>query len=75
MQREKLFNCLVSFQFLHKHTKNKSIVNLFQKELLGYFPEDIKKWRSHNVLIWETSNWLLYNIYVDSWTYVPMLIL
>ena len=27
--------------------KNKSIVNLYQKELLGYFSEDIKMWPSH----------------------------
>ena len=52
MQQEKLFKCLVSFQFLLKHTKNKSIVNLYQKELLGYFSEDIKMWPSHNVLNW-----------------------
>ena len=51
MQREKIL-LLVSFQFLHKHTKNKSIVNLYQKELLGYFSEDIKMWPSHNVLNW-----------------------
>ena len=66
MQRENLFKYLVSLLFLHKHTKNKSIVNLYQKELLGYFFEDIKVWPSHNVFNWETSNWLLYNIYVDS---------
>ena len=41
VQREKLFKCLVSFMFLHKHTKNKSIANLYQKELLGYFSEGI----------------------------------
>ena len=46
--------------------KNKSIVNLYQKELLGYFSEDIKKWPFHNLLNWQTSNWLLYNIYVDN---------
>ena len=28
--------------------KNKSIVNLYQKELLGNFSEDIKMWPSHN---------------------------
>ena len=47
MQLEKLFKCLVSFLFLHK---NKSIVNLYQKELLGYFSDYIKMWPSHNVL-------------------------
>ena len=46
--------------------KNKSIVNLYQKELLGCFSEDIKMWPSHNLLNWLTSNWLLYNIHVDS---------
>ena len=48
MQREKLFKCLMSFPILQKHTK-KSIVNLYQKELPGYFSEDIKVWPSHNV--------------------------
>ena len=28
------------------------IKNLYQKELLGYFSEDIKKWPSHNLLNW-----------------------
>ena len=46
--------------------KKKSIVNLYQKELLGCFSEDIKTWPSHNVLNWYTSNWLLFDIYVDS---------
>ena len=32
--------------------KNKSIVNLYQKKLLGYFSEDIKMWPSHNLLNW-----------------------
>ena len=31
---------------------NKSIVNLYQKVLLGYFSEEIKMWPSHNVLNW-----------------------
>ena len=51
MKREKILKCLVSFLFLHKH-KNKSIVNLYKKELLGYFSEDNKKWPTHNVLNW-----------------------
>ena len=46
--------------------QNKSIVNLYQKVLLGYFSEGIKMWPSHNVLNWETSNWLSYNTNVDS---------
>ena len=37
--------------FTQTHT-NKSIVNLYQKELLGYFSEDTKMWQSHNVLNW-----------------------
>ena len=61
----KIIQMLVSLLFLHTH-KNKSIVNLYQKELLGFFSEDIKMWPSHNVLNWLTCNWLLYNIYVDS---------
>ena len=32
--------------------QNKSIVNLYQEVLLGYFSEDIKMWPSHNVLNW-----------------------
>ena len=31
---------------------NKSILNLYQKVLLGYFSEDIKMWPSYNVLNW-----------------------
>ena len=49
MEHEKLFKCLVSFSF-YINTQKKSIVNLYQKELLGYFSEDIKIWPSHNVL-------------------------
>ena len=64
MQRDELFKCLVSLEFLH--TQKKSIVNLYQKELLVCFSEDIKMWPSHNVLNWYTSNWLLFDIYVDS---------
>ena len=51
--------------FTHTH-KNKSFVNLHQKELLGCFSEDIKMWPSLNVLNWYTSNLLLFDIYVDS---------
>ena len=36
----------------YTNTKNKSIVNLYQKDLVGYFFEDIKMWSSHNVLKW-----------------------
>ena len=68
MQREKLFKCLVSLQFLntHTHTHTKLYVgNLCQKELVVCFPEDIKMRPSHNLMNWYTSNWL-HNIYVDS---------
>ena len=50
MQREKLFKIRVFSVYTQTH-KNKSIVNLYQKELLGYFSEDIKMWPSH-VLNW-----------------------
>ena len=66
MQQEKLFKCLVSLQFFSHIQKNKSIVNLYQKELLGCFSEDIKRWPSHNMLNWYTSNWLLFDMHVDS---------
>ena len=52
MQREKLFKCLVSFLFFAQTQINESIVNLYQKELLGYFSKDIKMWPSHNILNW-----------------------
>ena len=65
IQLEKLFKCLGTSQFSHTK-KNESIVNLYEKELLGCFSEDIKMWTSHNVLNWHTSNWLLFNIFVDS---------
>ena len=49
------------------HTaKNESIVNLYQKELLGCLSEDINVWPSHNECHWHTSNWSLFNIYEDS---------
>ena len=54
------------FSVFTQTPQNKSIVNLYQKELLGCFTEDIITRPSHNVLNWWTSNWLLYNIYVDS---------
>ena len=44
--------------------KKKSSVNLYQKELLWCFSEDLKMWTSHNVLNWHT-NWWLFNVYVD----------
>ena len=61
------------FSLFAQTPKNKSIVNLYQKELLGYFPEDIKMWPSHNVLNWYTSNWLLYNIIMKiAWDCIPI---
>ena len=69
--RKKLFNCLISLQSLHE----KNIVNSYQKELLGWFSEDFKMWPSPNVLKWHTSNWLLFNIYVESLGLCTMLIL
>ena len=59
MQREKLFKCLVSLQFLHTKQKNKYIVNLYQKELFGCFSEDMKMWPSHNVWNWCTQDVLI----------------
>ena len=46
IQQEKLFKTCVFSVFRQTH-KNNSIVNLYQKELLGYFSEDIKMWPSH----------------------------
>ena len=40
------------FSVFTQTPKNKSIVNLYQKVLLGYISEDIKMWPSHNVLNW-----------------------
>ena len=40
------------FSVFTQTPKNKSIVNLNQKLLLGYFSEYIKMWPSHNVLNW-----------------------
>ena len=48
----KMFSVLTVFT-----CTKKSIVNLYQKELLGRFSEDIKMLPSHNVLKWYTSNW------------------
>ena len=46
MQKKNYSNVSVFSVFTQTH-KNKSIVNLYQKELLGYFSEDIKMWPSH----------------------------
>ena len=44
---EKNYSNVSLFSVFTQTHKNKSIVNLYQKELLGYFSEDIKKWPSH----------------------------
>ena len=62
----KIIHMFSVFSIFTQTHKNKYIINLYQKELLGYFSEDVKMWPSHNVLNWLTSNWLLYIIYVDS---------
>ena len=49
---EKNYSNVSVFSVFTQTHKNKSIVNLYQKELLGYFSEDIKMWPSHNVLNW-----------------------
>ena len=48
----KIIQMFSVFSVFTETHKNKSIVNLYQKELLGYFSEDIKMWPSHNVLNW-----------------------
>ena len=47
MLREKIIQMFSVFSVFTQTYKNKSIVNLYQKELLGYFSEDIKMWASH----------------------------
>ena len=54
------------FTIFTQTQKNKSIVNLYQKEWLGCFSEDIKMWPFHNVLNQYTSDWLLFDIYANS---------
>ena len=48
----KIIQMFSVFSVFTQIQKNKSIVNLYQKELLGYFSEDTKMWPSHNVLNW-----------------------
>ena len=45
MQREKVIQVFSVFSVFRQTQKNK--INLYQKELLGYFSEDIKMWPSH----------------------------
>ena len=49
MQR-KIIQMISVFSVFAQTPKNKSILNLYQKVLLGYFSEDIKMWPSHNAL-------------------------
>ena len=44
---EKNYSNVSAFSVFTQTQKNKSIVNLYQKELLGYFSEGIKMWPSH----------------------------
>ena len=48
----KIIQMFSVFSIFAKTPQNKSIVNLYQKVLLGDFSEDIKMWPSHNVLNW-----------------------
>ena len=64
---EKNYSNVSVFSVFTQTHKNKSIVNLYEIELLGYFSEDIKMWPSHMCWIGETIvQLLLYNIYADS---------
>ena len=49
---KKIIRMFSVFSVFAQTLKNKSIVNLYQKVLLGYFSEDIKMWSSLNVLNW-----------------------
>ena len=40
------------FSVFAQTPQNKSILNLYQKVLPGYFSDDIKMWPSHKVLNW-----------------------
>ena len=44
---EKNYSNVSAFSVFTQTHKNKSIANLYQKELLGYFSEDIKMGPSH----------------------------
>ena len=48
----KINQMFIVFSVFTQTHKNKSIVNLYYKELLECFSEDIKILPSHNVLIW-----------------------
>ena len=48
----KIIQMFSVFSVFTQTPQNKSIVNLYQKVLHGYFSEDIKMWPSHNVLNW-----------------------
>ena len=48
----KIIQMFSVFSVFTQTQKNKSIVNVYEKELLMCFSEDIKMWPSHNVLNW-----------------------
>ena len=48
----KIIQIFSVFSVFTQTHRNKYIVILYQKELLGYFSEDTKMWPSHNVLNW-----------------------
>ena len=48
----KIIQMFMIFSIFTQIQKNKSIVNLYQKELLGYFTEKIKMWLTHIELNW-----------------------
>ena len=51
MQQEKIIQMFSAFS-VFTQTEQKSFLNWYQKQLLGYFSEDFKMWPSHNVLNW-----------------------
>ena len=48
----KIIQMFSVFSLFTQPQKNKFMVHLYQKELLGYFSEDIKMWPSRNMLNW-----------------------
>ena len=48
----KIIQMFSVFSVFAQIPQNKTIVNLYQKVLLGNFFDDIKMWPSHNVLNW-----------------------
>ena len=68
MQQEKLFKCLVSFLFLHKHTKINRLQICIEKSCLGNFLKILKC--GHLIMCWIGKP--VTGCYT---TYIPMLIL